>query len=104
MLPLCVRIACALTVSLAAATAHAQQANVSAEGQRAALNLDRTSVAQHQLEENAANQRAHEEAERTRLASIQKEQVAYALHHGANEGGKPCPHEHHRRQSIQRSF
>lgn len=68
---------CAMAVSLAPTMAHAQHTATSEEQQRDQLNREQAAAAQHQLDENSANQRAYDEAVRARRAAIEKQRAAY---------------------------
>lgn len=70
----------ALTAALliAAPTAWAQDTDISPEEQRAILNREQGEFAQRQLEENAANQRAYEDAVKAREIEIKRQEEEYA--------------------------
>ena len=66
----------ALALGLAAPAVQAQNADGSAQA-RDELNRQQAEFAKHQLEQNAANQRAYEQAVQARNAAIQSAQAAY---------------------------
>jgi hypothetical protein len=65
-----------------ATTAHAQMDQSQSQAERAALNAQQAAAAQQQLDQNAASQQAHDDAEAMRNAQIAQENAEYdaAMH------------------------
>ena len=71
-----IRVAILAAVAAVAVPAHAQQAEPTPEERRAALNREQAEFASNQLEQNAASQRAHDDAVKAReiqMATAQQE-------------------------------
>ena len=67
----------AMALSLVSSAAQAQQSTATEEEHRAELNREQADFARHQLEQNAANQRAYDEAVQARMAAIRRQQADY---------------------------
>lgn len=90
-----VQLVCAFAAALAAVPAQSQPPHASAEDQRALLNEQQAQLARQQLEQNAANRRAFEQATQDRLIAIHREQAAYAERQAAYDAEKArLAHEH----------